>query len=332
METKFNVTAYHPAKYQEFGSGMAVEAGKMIAEAFKKKGQERILKERFGITFKEDVTTTVASGAYTTMLSTTLYAAAISNIKEVLELVNVNEDLLNKGGFGAYKIPRLQPTTAIVVAEGAVVTYFDEGVDSITVTPQKVVAGTAITWEILKRGMTDFAKFVLQNAADAVSRKLASDIVNGLAAGAGFTVATVSYANITTQQSAVEGATDVNSVPYGFLCDKLVIASASWATFLQDTDIKGVLYRVGGKPGDMVDITVGPGRMAFGNMEVVKTPFLTSAKALILDSRKCAMLVKESNLETFEGAIPGRPYDREIVALMSYALAILYPKACARIT
>lgn len=334
METKFKVSKIQPTSFQEHGVGMAVEAGKMLCEAMKKQaGGEQILKEKFGMTFKEDVTTTTASGSYTTMLSTTLYTAAISNIKEILELVNINEDLKNKGGFGAYKIPRLQPTVAVAVAEGAVVAYFDEGADSVTVTPQKVVAGTAITWEILKRGMTDFARFVLQNAADAVSRKLASDITNGLAAGAGFTRAGgISYANINLAQQDVESATDANGVPLGFLCDKLVVSASNWAAFLGDTDVKNILYRVGAKPGDMVSLTVGPGRMEYGNMMVVKTPFLTSAQALVLDSRKAAMLVKESDLETFEGAITGRPYDREVVALMSYVLAIIYPKAVAKVT
>lgn len=333
METKFKVSRHTETPHQKFGIGLCEDAGKIISEAFRAKGQEAVLKEKFGITFKEDVSTTTASGAYTTMLSTTLYSAAISNIKDILELVNINEDLKNKGGFGAYKIPRLQPTVAVVVAEGAVTTYFDEGADSITVTPVKVVAGTAITWEILKRGMTDFAKYVLQNAADAISRKLASDIVNGLSAGAGFTRAGgISYANINLAQQDVESATDAAGVPLGFICDKLVVSTSVWATFLADTDIKNFLYRVGAKPGDMVNITVGPGRIEYGNMAVVKTPFLTASQALALDSRKAAMLVKESDLETFEGAITGRPYDREVVALMSYVLAVIYTKAVAKVT
>lgn len=331
--TRFKVTTVSEPRFQHYGHGYTEQAGKMLCEAFKAKGQEHILKEKFGKLFKEDVTTTTGSGAYTTMLATTLYTAAISNITDILSLVQVNEDLKNKGGFGAYKIPRLQPTIAVQVAEGAVVTYFNEGADSITVTPLKVVCGTALTWEILKRGMTDFAKFVLQNAADAVSRKLASDIVNGLAAGAGTTTTGgISYANINASQVAVESAVDTNSIPYGFVCDKLVIATSQWHNFLGDTDVKNMLYRVPAKPGDTVAMTVGPGRIEYGNMQVVKTPFLTSAYALVLDSKKAAMLVKESDLETFEGAITGRPYDREVVALMSYALAVIYPYAVCQIT
>ena len=77
---------------------------------------------------------------------------------------------------------------------------------------------------------------------------------------------------------------------------------------------------------------VGNLPMMIGNLQIVVTPFLTAAKALVLDNRKAAMLIKESDLQTFEGALPGRPYDREIVALMSYVLAIVYPKAVSKIT
>ena len=130
----------------------------------------------------------------------------------------------------------------------------------------------------------------------------------------------------------VESAVDTNSIPYGFICDNLVIATSQWHNFLGDTDVKNMLYRVPAKPGDTVAMTVGPGRIEYGNMKVVKTPFLTASYALVMDSRKAAMLVKESDLETFEGAIVGRPYDREIVALMSYALAVIYPYAVCKIT
>lgn len=315
--------------YAKYGTGLTEEAGKILSEAFKEKGQTRILKEKFGITFKEDVTTTTASGAYTTMLSTTLYSAAIENIKDILELVFINEDLKNKGGFGAYKIPRLQPTVAYEVAEGAVVNYFDEGVDSITVTPRKVVAGTAITWEIMKRGMTDFVRFVLQNAADAITRKLASDIVNGLAAGAGNTqTGGATYNNVIDACAKVEGAVYGNGVPYGFLCTHFVMNVDTAAVFQKTNEWKSHVYYANVRPGD--EFVINRPALMFRNMKIVMTPFLTDALYLVMDNKKAAMLVKESDLETFEGALPGRPYDREVVGLMSYILAVVYPKAICK--
>jgi len=330
MKTKMTVSKYRAPAFSRGGSNeLAVEAGKMLAEAFKSKGQEKVLQEKFGITFKEDVTLSTASGSYTTLLSSTLYSAAIENIKDILELVFINEDLKNKGGFGAYQIPRLQPTVAVEVAEGSIVNYFDEGVDSITVTPRKVVAGTALTWEIMKRGMNDFVRFVLQNAADAITRKLATDIVNGLAAGAGFTQTGGStYDNIITAQSKVETATYANGVPYGFLCTHLVIYTGEYATLQKTQDWKSHVYYANVRPGD--EVVINRPALMFGNLKIVPTPFLTAAKYLVLDNKKAAMLVKESDLETVEGALPGRPYDRESVALMSYVLAILYPSAVCK--
>lgn len=325
------VTKYREPVFTKIGDSLTEQAGKMLAEALGAKGEVQTLKERFGIVFKEDVTTTSASGAYTTMLSSTLYEAAIQNIQDILDLVVVNDDLKNKGGFGAYKIPRLQPTIAVEVSEGSVINYFDEGVDSVTVTPRKVVAGTAITWEIIKRGMNDFVKFVLQNAADAVTRKLASDIVNGLAAGAGFTqTGGTTYDNIINAQVKVEGALYDNSTPYGFIADNIVVNTVYFGELQKSTDWKNTVYYANVRPGD--EVVINRPALMFGNMKIVKTPFLTSAQTLVLDSRKTAMLVRESDLETFEGALPGRPYDREIVAMMSYVLAIIYPKAVCKIT
>ena len=331
MKTKFKVSPYKEASHSKYGDQLTSEAGKMFAEAINSQGGERILKEKFGITFKEDMTLATGSGAYVTMLSSTLYSAAIENIKDILELVFINEDLKNKGGFGAYQIPRLQPTIAVEVAEGSVVNYFDEGVDAITVTPRKVVAGTAITWEIMKRGMTDFVKFVLQNAADAITRKLASDIVNGLSAGAGFTeTGGITYDNVIDATVQVENAKYGNGTPYGFLATHLVLNTASFGTLQKDTDWKNTVYYANVRPGD--EVVINRQALMFGNMKIVPTPFLTDSLGLIIDNKKAAMLVKESDLETFEGAIVGRPYDREVVGLMSYVLAVIYPQAICKIT
>lgn len=317
------------ANFTNYGTKLCEDAGKILAESFANSGKSDVLKENFGISFKESQTTSTNDGAYTDLLATTLYTAAIDKIQKVLDLVEINEDLKNKGGFGAMQLPRLTPTIAYEVSEGEIVTPFDEGIDAITVTCKKVVAGTAITWEILKRGMTDFAKYVVKNAADAVTRKLASDIVNGLSAGAADeTSGGVSYSNMLAAEEAVNGATYGNGVPYGFIADALVLNASSWATFRGDSDVKEAIYYASAVPGQPVNAATMP--LMFGNMEIVVTPFLTHSQALVLEKKK-NVLVKESDLETFEGQIPGRIYDREIVALMSYVLAIIFPASIRRI-
>ena len=309
-------------------------AGKMLAQFYKKNGQEAILKESFN--FKEDVNLTTGSGAYTTLLSSVMQTAVIEDdrMKEILDLVNINNDMVKGSGFGAYKIPRLQPTIAVEVAEGSVVNYFDEGVDSITVTPRKVVVGTALTWEMMKRGMNDFVKMVMTNAADAIKRKLSSDIVNGLAAGANAaTTGGLTFANVLTSEAVVNDATYGNGTPYGFMADKLVMSPTNYASWSLDTDVKSAMHYRNANPNEVISI-VGPVTRMFSNMSLVITPFLTytGALALVLDSKKAAILVKESEIETFEGSLPGRPYDHEIVALQSYVLAIVFSKAINKIT
>lgn len=318
--------------FTNYGTALCENAGQRLAEAFGAKGETSVLKENFGITFKEaGMTTTTGSGAYVDLLSSTLYSAAIEKIDKILDLVEINEDLKNQGGFGAMQLPRLQPTIAYEVAEGSVVSYFEEGVDSITVTCQKVAVGTSITWEILKRGMNDFARYVLKNAADAVTRKLASDILNGLAAGTSHAAVTggIDFAAVIDAETLVNNASYANGVKYGFIANALVIASDSFGTFRKDPDVKNSIYYASAIPGQPINAAAMP--LMFGNLEIIVTPFLTSAQSIVLE-RKRNILVKETDLETFEGQIPGRLYDREIVALMSYVMAVLYPASVAKIT
>ena len=318
--------------FTNYGNGLCVDAGQILAESFSRQGNDAMLKENFGITFKEAGQTLANNtGAYVDLLAGTLYTAAIEKIDKILDLVEINEDLKNKGGFGAIQIPKLTPTIAYEVSEGSIVNYYDEGIDSITVTCKKIVAGTSITWEILKRGMNDFAKYVLKNAADSISRKLAGDILSGLVAGSGHAANTgsVTFANILETEKDVNTATYANGVAYGFIADSLVISSTYWSTFRLDEDVKAGLYYAGAIPGQPVNAAQMP--LMFGNLEIVVTPFLTAAHAIVLEKKR-NILIKESDLETYEGQIPGRPYDREVVALMSYAMGILYPKSISYIS
>jgi len=308
------------------------DAGKLLAESFGRQGESAMLKESFGITLSEaGQTLATNTGAYVDLLAGTLYTAAIEKIDKVLGLVTINEDLKNKGGFGAIQIPKLTPTIAYAVSEGQVVNYFDEGIGSITVTCAKIVSGTSITWEVLNRGMNDFAKYVLKNAADAITRKLAGDILSGLVAGSSHSAVTggIDFAAVLDAEEDVNTATYSNGVAYGFISDALVISSSYWAAFRKDTDVKNAIYYASAIPGQPVNVAQMP--LMFGNLEIIVTPFLTSAQALVLE-RGRNILVKESDLETYEGQIPGRPFDREIVALMSYALGILYPASVAYIS
>jgi hypothetical protein len=320
-------------QYQIYGDKLAIDCGQKLAEAVGAKGQSGLLKESFGITYKEAGQTTSSNpGAFANLLSTTLYTAAIEKIEKVLDLVDENTELMGSQGFGAIQLPRLAPTIAYEVSEGSVVNYFDEGITPVTVTSRKIVAGTSITWEIYKRGLNGFAGYILKEAADAIRRKLASDIVNGLAAGAAttpVTTAAITVANVFTAESRVNDAEYDNGVKFGFIADSLVITPTDFNTLRNDDKVWNSMHYASAIPGRPVNAAALP--LMFGNLEVVVTPFLTSARALVLEKKR-NVLVKEADLETFEGHIPGRPYDREVVALMSYVLAMVQPHSVCAIT
>ena len=132
-----------------------------------------------------------------------------------------------------------------------------------------------------------------------------------------------------SKKTKVNNSAYSNGVKYGFIANSLVISTEKWASFRGDTDVKAALYYASAIPGQPVDAARMP--LMFGNLEIVVTPFLTAAEAIVLEKKR-NVLVKESDLETFEGQIPGRLYDREVIALMSYALAILYPTSICSIT
>lgn len=315
------------------GGDLHSEAGKQLAESFANQGSEQMLKENFGIDFKETgQTTSNNTGSYVDLLSSTLHTAALDRIEPILDLVEQNEDMMNSQGHGAYKIPRLTPTIAYEVAEGEVVNYFDEGIDSIVVTPKKVVVGTSLTWEIMERGMSGFARYVMQNAAEAIERKLASDIVNGLAAGAAASnneSGGITMDKVRTVETNIKEATYGNGVKYGFIPDALVLTPTAHSKLQDSDEYQNAVHPASGRPGEDTNLQHVP--LMFGNLEIVETPFLTDAEAIVLQKGK-NLLVKEAELETYEGQIRGRPYDTEVVALMSYVVAIIYPDSMGTIT
>ena len=317
-------------------SPLIAEAGKMFAQnLIKMEGHNEAFKlkltEKYGINFKEDVTTTTASGAYTTLLSDAIFTSGVRNIDNILRLVDISEEL-KTAGTGAIQVPIEQNAIAVRISEGSAVTYYNEGITSVTATPEKRVAATKITWEMIHRGMAGFAQRIMNQAAVAVERKLGQDIVNGLSLGANAAntvTGGVTYGNVITAQARVNAATDSNGVAYDFHADKFVVTPTSYATLRQDTDYKAhVGYAVVVPSGDLrIDRPVP----MFHEMEVVETSLFTNALAMVLDSKRAGILVKESDLEFEEGRINGS-LDSEIIAVMSYVLIVAHSYAIANIT
>lgn len=333
-QTVFKVHKYKAPEFTRTSTGLVTGIGAVLKEGLENHPvYGEVFKEQFNKIFKESSTTTDV-GAYTTMLASIMQTAAIDDeeLKKAESLVFINTDMMTKTGFGAYQIPRLTPTIALEVAEGSVISYYTEGTDAITVTPRKYLSGTKITWEIKKRGMDGMVKWVLGNAKDAVIRKRISNIVNGLAAGAGqSTTGGLTYAKFVEARQAIRDAETSGGVKYNFAPNWFVVSSEHYSSILTDTDFKSAMYPANANPGLPTAQFGIQMPLKVLNCEIWETPMLTGAYALVLDSKRAAMLIKEAELEVFEGRLPQSP-DDEILVLESSVLAIMYPKAICKMT
>ena len=339
------------SKFTRFGDGLAVELGKKLAESFAIKNPDEASEKLkvYGIslkenaksipmaelmkgTFKEDITTSNSSAAYTTLLSDTLWTAALDQMNEVMDLVIVFNDLKNsKGGFGAYKIALGLPTKAVEIDEGQVVNYFSEGAQEIVITPTVKAVGTAITWQMMRRGMPDYIKWITTNAVNALKRKLTEDILTAFNVGvdaSNVITGGISYDNLVDAIAKVRSATTNSGIPYGFQPTHVVISPTAYATLQKSEDWKEHVYRAVVAPGQPVE--ANKPIEYFNGLKIIVSPFVPNdVQAIIVDKNYAEAFVPESDIETFEGQLPGRPFDRELVALISYGQSVLYPKAIA---
>jgi hypothetical protein len=334
FETKFKVSKYNAPAYDVVNTGLKEDVNGLFKEALTSDPKYgKVIKEK--LTLKEaGQTTATNTGAYVNMLQQIIHHAMIEDkeLKTAEELVFVNTDMVKASGYGAYQIPRMEPTIALEIAEGAVVNYFEEGVEPIVVVPKKYVASTKITWEIRKRGMGSLMNYILGNAKDALVRKRISNIVNGLAAGAGTTVSGgLSYANFLAARKEVRDASSNNGSKYNFFPNWFVVSSEYYNDVVLDESFQKAMF-----PGNANNNVARNELGILAPMRVLEctiweTPMLTGAQALVLDSKKAGMLCKEAEYEMFEGRLPGSP-DTEILALMSEVLAMVFPKACVKLT
>lgn len=335
FRTKFEIQKYVAPHYDIVNTHLLESVNGAFKEALESDPKYGTIIKESMKTFKEDgQTMSTNEGSYVTLLQQIIHHAMIDDaqLKKAEELVFINTDMVNAKGYGAYQIPRGDPTIAVEIAEGSVINYFEEGVEPIVVVPKKYVAGTKITWEIRKRGMGGLMNYILGNAKDALVRKRISNIVNGLAAGAGTTVSGgLSYANFLDARKEVRDAKASNGQKYNFYPNFFVVASEHYGTIVQDESFQKAMFPANANPNvSRTDMGIlAP--MKVLECEIWETPMLTAAQALVLDSKKAGMLCKETVSEMFEGRLPGSP-DTEILALMSEVLAMVFPLACVKLT
>ena len=335
FDTKYVVSKYIAPSFERVNTNLVSSIDGVFKESMEKDTQYgKILKEAYFKEGNDGINTTTASGSYVTLLQNIIHNAMLddTNLKKAESLVFINDDMVRAAGYGAYQIPRMDPTIAVEVAEGAVVSYFDEGVEPIVVVPRKYIASTKITWEIRKRGMSSLMNYVLGLAKDSLVRKRISNIVNGIAAGAGTTITGgVSYANFVAARKAVVNATASNGEKYNFLPTHFVVSAENYSEILLDESFQKAMFPANANNNIRATEIGIQNPLKAIDCEIWETPLLTAAQAFVIDSKKFGMLCKEAEYEMFEGRLPGSP-DTEILALMSEVLGVIFPKAAAKIT
>lgn len=309
--------------------------GKMVCDDMAKKGFS--LKEAFRL--KEDISTSNASALYTTALASVIREAVEPNLT-AMDLLQINTDLMNGMGKGAIKLPKDSKVTAATVSEGGTVTYTSAGYSSVTVTPEKRLAASKITWEMVKRGMVSLVTKEAKRIGKALARKIDSDVFTAIEA-------VVSSAN--ANRTATGGSS--TRITYAKLLDAIgsftandyvlraiIFNTVDYAKLKQDTDFKTALYVInanqpinqtlpGSKPYfEGSGIAVMHPIVMFENAKVYVTSQVTSGTTLLVDTEELGTFVKESDVEVVDGRISGS-VDTEVIGLVSYGIAIENVKA-----
>ena len=186
--------------------------------------------------------------------------------------------------------------------------------------------------------MDDTARIMIERAGKAIARKLDADILSSIVAGVpsantvntGAVGTAPSYANlldaIAELRTAYSTTTDGTQIPFGFKPTHMVINPTTWGKLKQDTDVKNMTYRAVVTEGKPLSYAANP--EYFDNAKVFQTPQIAAGNVLFVDAENLGQLIKESDIEVYEGRLPGSP-DIEVIALMSYGIGLLYPQASA---
>lgn len=316
----------------------------LMKEAFNK-GQGAVLEESLGVTmkenkvvYKENQTTANNSGLFTTFVQDYINDAVLGDkvIMAHMGLMEENTDLIGTNGFGSVTINLELPTIAVEVGEGGKFKQFLEGTESVVAKPTKKALGTLMTWELAKRGINKIRKSLDKRITGALRRKIATDIIEGLAVNAhtdNRITDAITYTKIVQAIEKVNDASYDNGVKYGFMANKLIIKTAAYTVIQLDDDWKESVYRAFGRNGQDT-INSQPSKFAFQNgeeLDILVSPFLTSADAVIEDAEWAGEFVRESDVELYEVRPEDHPWDMKISGFISYVPIVKYPKAIATI-
>jgi len=326
-------------KITEHGKSLSLELGKILVEQIR---SDETLKEQFSeaFNFKEDNTMDNSGALYTTVLAKAIYYKSYDQFAQYFDLVwNLTPaDIGMPAGSGAYKIPKVLATTAVKLASGEAVEYVNDNKTSLILETDTFGVGTRIDRRLRLRGAPGFVDKLITSASDAVLRAVCTDLINGLVNGADAdnTVATgITYEAIETAKYNIKNSADANGVLFGFVPDMIAFSNIGWKTLAISTDFKALVqYGQRNVPGSKVENEY----QIFNGLRTVDTGLISVTKnskavhALVLDSKNFGVFLKETEMDVFDGRIPGTAGDTEIIHAMDAGMAVLNAEAGAVIT
>ena len=330
------------SRFEVMGTELSEEYGR---ELFSELKEDATIKESYGTVFKEDLfrednTMGNSTQLYTTVLAKAIYYKSYDRFQQYFDAVwqLTPADLGMPAGAGVYKIPKIEGTTAVKIADGQVVDYINDGKAEVLITTETYGIGTRITRRLLARGAKGFVDKLLTSASDGVMRAVAIDLVNGMAAGAA-TANTVSggatYENIEEARKKVRMGKNSKGALFGFEPDQVVFSATGWYNLIVSTDAKNyIAYGQRNIPGERVEnaykVWMGLKVVEANLMETTKGG--AAVEAIVIDHMNFMCYLQETALETFDGRLPGTAGDKEIIMAMDAGFVVLNAEAGAVIT
>ena len=325
-------------EFENRGTEMSEKVGKMLVESIKESGDTKLMES---LNFKEgDNTMGNSTSWYTTVLAKKIYYSAYNKFNDMFGLAwNLTPaDLGMPEGAGAYKIPKVVGAVAVKLASGESVDYINDGKGEATLDTETYGIGTRINRRLLKRAAKGVINKLIEAGSESVLRAVATDLVNGIVAGAAAgnnVTGGIDYDAIEDAKLVVRNATNSKGVLFGFEPATIAFTNVGWNILSKSTDFKALVqYGSRNVPGDKVYNDY----MVFNGLKVIMAPLISVTKAgnvvhaVVLDTGKYIAYLQETGMDTFDGRIPGTAGDVEIIHAMDAGFIVLADTAASVIT
>ena len=325
----------HLAEYQITGNEFSKIFGEKLVEGIK---ADKSLSE--SAILKEDNTMDGGAAFYTTKLAQFVYYKSYNDFKAYFDMVwNLTpSDLGQPDGAGAYKIPKVLAGTAAKLSSGEVVDYLNDRNGSVLLETETFGIGTRINRRAARRYSKPVMGKLMQSASDAVMRAVCTDIANGLIAGAASdntVTGEISFDKVEQAKEIIFDASDDESIKFGFVPKMIGFTAAGWRYYATDDDVKNaVAMGQRNVPGKELDNSY----LIIQELKIVKLPLISvqkgskNVRAIIVDNDNYACHLNETQMETYDGRLPGTAGDQEIIHALDAGMVAMNTEAAAVVT